>query len=142
MQLPDGWKFLRNEDVHFTQSDLPYLMSVCICSHPMGGEVPVQYEIFALQGDEFTKQINAGPILTVEFQTGPLTAGVRGVLDPILAEIIYHRAKVFSEGSMRCRETSIVRTKLKEVLLWMRERVERRKKERTYAKYKEGSPQA
>lgn len=69
-----------------------------------------------------------------------MQGGVRTEILAALAE----RLRGYQKGPMACRETAIAATKIDEAVLWLRARVDRRKREDVYGKQAETSatPQA
>lgn len=59
----------------------------------------------------------------LQFQNGGLKeVGPNGITDQALLAVVLDRIRSFNEGQFRCRENSIVITKLEEALLWMEKR--------------------
>lgn|ERR1051325_643671 len=68
---------------------------------------------------------DAEPIVsvTLPFQNGGLKeVGANGITDQALLAIVLDRMRSFNDGQFRCRENSIIITKLEEALLWMEKR--------------------
>jgi hypothetical protein len=61
--------------------------------------------------------------LEIPFQNGGLKeVGANGITDQALLAIVIDRMRSFNDGQFRCRENSIIVTKLEEALLWMEKR--------------------
>lgn len=59
----------------------------------------------------------------LNFQNGGLRdVGPNGITDQALLAVILDRVRSFNDGQFRCRENSIIITKLEEALLWMEKR--------------------
>lgn len=59
----------------------------------------------------------------LHFQHGPIgDAGINGVMDENLLQIVIDRLEHFQQSEFRCRENAIAITKLEEALLWLRKR--------------------
>lgn len=57
------------------------------------------------------------------FQNGGLKeVGANGITDQALLAIILDRMRGFNDGPFRCRENSIIITKIEEALMWMEKR--------------------
>lgn len=57
------------------------------------------------------------------FQNGGLKeVGPNGITDQALLAIVLDRIRGFNDGPYRCRENSIIITKLEEVMMWMEKR--------------------
>lgn len=57
------------------------------------------------------------------FQNGGLKeVGANGITDQALIAVVLDRIRSFNDGQFRCRENSIVITKLEEALLWLEKR--------------------
>jgi hypothetical protein len=68
---------------------------------------------------------DAKPVSTAEltFQNGGLKeVGANGITDQALLAVVLDRVRGFNNGPFRCRENSIVITKLEEALMWMEKR--------------------
>jgi hypothetical protein len=68
---------------------------------------------------------DAEPVMytTLWFQNGGLKeVGANGITDQALLAIVIDRMRSFNDGQFRCRENSIIITKLEEALLWMEKR--------------------
>lgn len=67
------------------------------------------------------------PWLRIKFQLGPVKEfGENGCQVPEILNILIDRLNALNDGLYRCRETSLVITKLEEALLWERRRTELR----------------
>ena len=63
----------------------------------------------------------------VRFQNGGLKeVGANGITDQALLAIVLDRLRGFNEGQFRCRENSIMITKLEEALMWGAKRADDR----------------
>lgn len=59
----------------------------------------------------------------LNFQNGGLKeVGANGITDQALIAIVLDRIRSFNDGQFRCRENSMVITKLEEAMLWMEKR--------------------
>lgn len=59
----------------------------------------------------------------LNFQNGGLKeVGPNGITDQALLAIVMDRMRGFNDGPFRCRENSIIITKLEEALMWMEKR--------------------
>jgi hypothetical protein len=73
----------------------------------------------------FEQPKDAAPTLsvTLQFQNGSLSeVGGNGITDQALLAIILDRKRSFNDGPFRCRENSMVITKLEEALMWEEKR--------------------
>lgn len=62
-------------------------------------------------------------VTDLKFQNGGLKeVGPNGITDQALIAIVIDRVRCFNDGPYRCRENSMVITKLEEALLWMEKR--------------------
>lgn len=62
-----------------------------------------------------------------------------GYLDTEILAALAERLRGHQKGPMACRETAIAVTKIDEAVLWLRARVDRRKREATYGKQEEAT---
>jgi hypothetical protein len=59
----------------------------------------------------------------LQFQNGGLKeVGANGITDQALLAVVLDRMRGFNDGPYRCRENSIIITKLEEALMWMEKR--------------------
>ncbi len=59
----------------------------------------------------------------LQFQNGGLKeVGANGITDQALLAIVLDRMRGFNDGPYRCRENSIIITKLEEAMMWMEKR--------------------
>lgn len=73
--------------------------------------------------------VQQGPIATcdINFQDGGLSeVGPNGITDQALIAVVLDRVRGFNEGPYRCRENSVMITKLEEALMWDRKRADDR----------------
>jgi hypothetical protein len=57
------------------------------------------------------------------FQNGGLReAGPNGITDQALLAVVLDRLRSFNDGPFRCRENSLIITKLEEAMMWMEKR--------------------
>lgn len=62
-------------------------------------------------------------VCNLRFQNGGLKeVGANGITDQALLAIVIDRVRSFNDGQFRCRENSVVITKLEEALMWMEKR--------------------
>jgi len=62
-------------------------------------------------------------VCQLNFQNGGLKeVGANGITDQALIAIVLDRIRSFNDGQFRCRENSMVITKLEEAMLWMEKR--------------------
>ncbi len=60
---------------------------------------------------------------TILFQNGPITeAGVNGVTQEVLLEIVADRLRSFQAGPFACRENALALTKVEEAQHWLQQR--------------------
>ncbi len=63
----------------------------------------------------------------IHFQEGPIKeAGVNGVCDEDLINMVIDRLEHFQKSEFKCRENAMAITKLEEALLWLRKRTMQR----------------
>lgn len=61
--------------------------------------------------------------VVLQFQNGGLKeVGANGITDQALIAVVLDRMRSFNEGQFRCRENSMIITKLEEAMLWMEKR--------------------
>ena len=75
--------------------------------------------------DYTTGMDGAAPVeeVTLNFQNGGLKeVGANGITDQALIAIALDRVRSFNEGQFRCRENSMIITKLEEAMMWMEKR--------------------
>ena len=61
--------------------------------------------------------------LVILFQNGPIpTAGVNGVTQEVLLEIVADRLRSFQAGGFACRENALALTKIEEAQHWLQQR--------------------
>lgn len=66
---------------------------------------------------------SAPPMMTVEFQNGPINeAGVNGVTQEVLLAIVIDRLRSFQSGPFSSRENALALTKCEEALHWLQQR--------------------
>jgi hypothetical protein len=67
-------------------------------------------------------------VATIQYQAGPRheTGSTPGVIDSVLLAIVADRMEKFNEGPYRCRENSLVLTKVEEALHWLKHRADER----------------
>ena len=59
----------------------------------------------------------------LQFQNGGLKeVGANGITDQALIAVVLDRMRSFNDGQFRCRENSMIITKLEEAMLWMEKR--------------------
>ena len=69
------------------------------------------------QNDELVEVCN------LNFQNGGLKeVGANGITDQALIAVVLDRVRGFNGGQFRCRENSMIITKLEEAMLWMEKR--------------------
>ncbi|MNR93461.1 hypothetical protein D3C72_245180 [compost metagenome] len=72
-----------------------------------------------------TFEVRAGSVVLakIHFQEGPIKeAGVNGVNNEDLINMVIRRLEGFQNSDFRCRENALAITKLEEALLWLRKR--------------------
>ena len=83
------------------------------------------HHAYAINVRAFEVPKDAAPVLsvTLRFQNGGLKeVGANGITDQALLAIVLDRVRSFNDGQFRCRENSVVITKLEEALMWMEKR--------------------
>jgi hypothetical protein len=64
-----------------------------------------------------------GVLANIHFQEGPIKeAGVNGVNNEDLINMVIRRLEGFQNSEFRCRENAVAITKLEESLMWLRKR--------------------
>jgi hypothetical protein len=84
-----------------------------------------RYKIFVNRDGQSSNEPPRITIHEVElvFQNGGLKeVGPNGITDQALLAVILDRVRSFNDGQYRCRENSLVITKLEEALMWMEKR--------------------
>lgn len=74
---------------------------------------------------DYTTGMDAVPVeeVVLNFQNGGLKeVGANGITDQALIAIVLDRVRSFNDGKFRCRENSMVVTKLEEAMMWMEKR--------------------
>lgn len=74
---------------------------------------------------DYTTGMDNVPVeeVTLNFQNGGLKeVGANGITDQALIAVVLDRVRSFNDGQFRCRENSMVITKLEEALMWMEKR--------------------
>ncbi len=62
-------------------------------------------------------------VCDLKFQNGGLKeVGANGITDQALIAVVLDRMRSFNDGQFRCRENSMIITKLEEAMLWMEKR--------------------
>lgn len=87
-----------------------------------------KYEVL-VYANPLSDGVQQGPIATCEvnFQNGGLAeVGPNGITDQALIAIVLDRVRSFNDGPYRCRENSVMITKLEEALMWGRNRADDR----------------
>lgn len=60
---------------------------------------------------------------TLDFQDGSIAeVGPNGITDQALLAVVLDRMRGFNNGPYRCRENSVIITKIEEALMWMEKR--------------------
>lgn len=70
-------------------------------------------------------ELGASPaeVCELNFQNGGLQeVGANGITDQALIAIVLDRMRSFNDGQFRCRENSMIITKLEEAMMWMEKR--------------------
>ena len=82
------------------------------------------HHAYIISARAFEMPKDAEPVVSVylQFQNGGLNVGANGITDQALIAVILDRLRSFNDGQFRCRENSIIITKLEEALLWMEKR--------------------
>lgn len=66
-------------------------------------------------------------VLVLGFQDGPVKeAGVNGVTEEALLNVLMHRLGAFQNSRYACRETACARTRVQEALMWLGQRTKAR----------------
>jgi hypothetical protein len=78
-------------------------------------------------------------VLKVLFQKGPRNepGSQSGCLEAALLAIVAHRMRCFGEGEYKCRENSLVLTKVEEAMHWLKARADGRKRRGVLGTYKQ-----
>lgn len=117
VRVIDDHKISRlNRDCVFIQTDDPV--------NSDGANHKYRISVFPLN-----RSANAEPVQVthIHFQDGGLQdVGVNGLTDQALLAIVLDRMRGFNDGPYRCRENSIIITKLEEAMLWMGKRASER----------------
>ena len=98
------------------------------------------YKIEVFQVSNFPTDKENSPVETcfLNFQNGGLKeVGANGITDQALLAIVLDRVRSFNEGQFRCRENSIVITKLEEAMLWLEKRANDRARRNVEGERKE-----
>lgn len=84
-----------------------------------------EYNIIVENGpNELTKSF----VTKLTFQHGPVADGANGITDEALLAIVLDRLRGFQGTAFRCRENSLVITKLEEALHWLQHRAQERER--------------
>jgi hypothetical protein len=86
-----------------------------------------KYVIEVLGGDPADETRPVIARCEISFQDGGLKeVGPNGITDQALIAVVLDRIRSFNEGPYRCRENSMMITKLEEALMWGRKRADDR----------------
>lgn len=96
-----------------------------VCDAPGAGGANHAYFISGVDFEENPSRgaLNRVPGLGVLFQNGPIAeAGVNGVTQEALLEIVADRLRSFQAGPLSCRENALALTKIEEAQHWLQQR--------------------
>ena len=94
---------------------------IIVKDEPGAGGDCHEYEVQPINGEQNP------PFAKVSFQNGPVKeAGVNGVHQEDLLNIVVDRLESFQKGDFRCRENAIAITKIEEALMWLNSRTQKR----------------
>lgn len=99
-------------------------ISVKTADAPQSDGAHHQYTIDVLfTGDTGNNVDHVIKSCALNFQNGGLKeVGANGITDQALIAIVLDRIRGFNDGPYRCRENSIIITKLEEAMMWMEKR--------------------
>lgn len=105
-------------------------LTIAVIDEPGPGGACHHYRVTGYT--ELPPQFGSGPEcneprMDIIFQTGPIVeAGVNGITQEVLLEIVADRLRSFQAGPYACRENALALTKVDEALMWLHERTRAR----------------
>lgn len=92
-------------------------LKVTVIDEPGAGGANHQYEV------SWKLRNGLGTYVRIDFQNGPIgEAGINGLTQEVLLEILADRLKAFQAGPFACRENALALTKIEEAQHWLHSR--------------------
>lgn len=117
-----GWTGPRPLSDHKSNKLNRLCVDVIAMDKPSSDAANHQYRIEVYKRFQSDDQGMVGQV-DLQFQNGGLKeVGPNGITDQALLAVVLDRMRGFNEGPFRCRENSLIITKLEEAMMWMEKR--------------------